>query len=197
VFYTREQLQDCLSRSNADGRTGDEGRPKSEGLPAAVLIGLVNRPDGPTILLTKRTDHLKDHAGQICFPGGRIEAEDASIEAAALREAEEEIGLAPEKVDIVSRLAPYDTSTGFCVHPVVGWIEPPITFELDPFEVAEVFELPLSFALDPQNHQKQSHLRGTKRRRRPLHLGRHRWHAGDLRQSAQNAIKILFRWHVR
>jgi len=164
VFYTREQLQDCLSRSNADGRTGDEGRPKSEGLPAAVLIGLVNRPDGPTILLTKRTDHLKDHAGQICFPGGRIEAEDASIEAAALREAEEEIGLAPEKVDIVSRLAPYDTSTGFCVHPVVGWIEPPITFELDPFEVAEVFELPLSFALDPQNHQKQSHLRGTKRR---------------------------------
>lgn len=164
MFYTREQLQDCLSRSNADGRTGDEGRPKSEGLPAAVLIGLVNRPDGPTILLTKRTDHLKDHAGQICFPGGRIEAEDASIEAAALREAEEEIGLAPEKVDIVSRLAPYDTSTGFCVHPVVGWIEPPITFELDPFEVAEVFELPLSFALDPQNHQKQSHLRGTKRR---------------------------------
>ncbi len=164
MLYTREQLEDCLLRSKGEGENGDDGRPESEGLPAAVLIGLVNRPDGPTILLTKRTDHLKDHAGQICFPGGRIEADDASIEAAALREAEEEIGLPPVKVDILSRLAPYDTSTGFRVHPVVGWIEPPIAFQLDPFEVAEVFEVPLSFALDPRNHQKQSHLRGTTRR---------------------------------
>lgn len=162
--YTRAQLEDCLQRSKGDAGKGDEGRPERQGLPAAVLIGLVNRPEEPTILLTKRTDHLKDHAGQICFPGGRIEAEDASVEEAALREAEEEIGLTPSNVDIISRLAPYDTSTGFHVHPVIGWIEPPITLQPDPFEVAEVFELPLSFALDPQNHQRQSHLRGTRRR---------------------------------
>lgn len=164
MSYTREQLRGCLEQSKGEVLLGDEGRPRSDGLPAAVLIGLVNRPDGPTILMTKRAEHLRDHAGQICFPGGRIEADDASIEAAALREAEEEIGLPPSKVDIISRLAPYDTSTGFRVHPVVGWIEPPLTFKLDAFEVAEVFELPLAFALDPENHQKQQHQRGTKRR---------------------------------
>ena len=164
MSYTREQVEDRLKRSTGEGADGDEKRPKGEGLPAAVLIGLVNRPDGPTIVLTKRTDHLKDHAGQICLPGGRIEADDASIEEAALREADEEIGLSPEKVDIIHRLAPYDTSTGFRVHPVIGWIEPPITWQPDPFEVAEVFELPLSFALDPQNHQRQSHRRGSVRR---------------------------------
>lgn len=164
MFYTREQLKGCLEQSIGEDPGGDDGLFDNQRLPAAVLIGLVNRPAGPTILLTKRTDHLRDHAGQICFPGGRIEPDDASIEAAALREAEEEIGLPPPKVDIVRRLSPYDTSTGFRVHPVVGWIEPPLTFKLDPFEVAEVFELPLSFALDPQNHQKQSHQRGTRRR---------------------------------
>ncbi len=161
MSYTRKQLQDYLEQSIGEDPTGDEGQPSSDGLPAAVLIGLVNRPAGLSILLTKRTEHLRDHAGQICFPGGRIEADDASIEAAALREAEEEIGLPPSKVDIIRRLAPYDTTTGFRIHPVVGWIEPPVTFKPDPFEVAEVFELPLSFALDPLNHQKQQHQRGT------------------------------------
>lgn len=164
MYYTREHLKDCFERSIDEMPGGDEGRGESEGLPAAVLIGLVNRPGEPTILLTKRTEHLRDHAGQICFPGGRIEPDDASIEAAALREAEEEIGLPPAKVDIVTRLSPYDTSTGFRVHPVVGWIEPPLTFKLDPCEVAEVFELPLSFVLDPQNHQRQSYRRGSSRR---------------------------------
>jgi 8-oxo-dGTP pyrophosphatase MutT (NUDIX family) len=143
---------------------GDQGRQNADGLPAAVLVGLVNRPEGPTILLTKRTEHLRDHAGQICFPGGRIEPDDASVEAAALREAEEEIGLAPSRVDIISRLAPYDTVTGFRIHPVVGWIEPPLSFKLDAFEVAEVFELPLSFVLDSRNHQRQQHQRSRTKR---------------------------------
>lgn len=162
--YTVDMIRRRLEQSGGEKAGGDQGGSVDGGLPAAVLIGLVNRPDGPTILLTKRTEHLRDHAGQICFPGGRIESDDASIEAAALREAEEEIGLPPAKVDLISRLAPYDTSTGFRVHPVVGWIEPPLTYKLDAFEVAEVFELPLSFVLDSQNHQQQSHQRETGRR---------------------------------
>lgn len=164
MLYTRERLREQLERSTSQPSFGDDGRKAATGLPAAVLIGLLNQSHDPSILLTKRTDHLRDHAGQICLPGGRIEPDDASIEAAALREAEEEIGLKPDQVDIIGRLAPYDTTTGFRVHPVVGWIEPPVTFKLDPFEVAEVFELPLSFVLDPQNHQRQHHQREKVRR---------------------------------
>lgn len=164
MLYTKEQVSYRLKKLKGETSNGDEGRPSSAGLPAAVLIGLVNHPQGLSILLTKRTDHLKDHAGQICFPGGRIEADDASIEAAALREAEEEIGLPPSKVDIITRLPAYDTTTGFRVHPVVGWIDPPLAFKLDPCEVAEVFELPLSFVLDRQNHQKQYHRRDNTKR---------------------------------
>ncbi len=162
--YTRQLLQQLLRQSVGSDPAGDDGIRAADGLPAAVLIGLVDREGGPTVLLTKRTDHLKDHAGQICFPGGRIEPEDASVEAAALREAEEEIGLDPAKVDVIRRLAPYDTTTGFRIHPVVGWIEPPFEVTPDDFEVAEVFELPLAFILDPANHQRQSYRRGEERR---------------------------------
>ncbi|MEM8949117.1 MAG: CoA pyrophosphatase [Pseudomonadota bacterium] len=162
--FTRNSLEERLT-AGTDGLPGsDDGVSEADGRPAAVLIGLVDRPGGTTVLLTKRTEHLKVHAGQICFPGGRIEPEDASVEAAALRETEEEIGLPPEKIDVISRLAAYDTSTGFRIHPVVGWIEPPIEMTLDAFEVAEVFELPLAFILDPTNHQRQSY-RGAKARR--------------------------------
>jgi 8-oxo-dGTP pyrophosphatase MutT (NUDIX family) len=129
-----------------------------------VLIGLVARPAGPAILLTRRSDLLKDHAGQISFPGGRIEAGDAGPVAAALREAHEEIGLAPARVEVLGRLEPYDTGTGFRIHPVVGWIEPPIELAADPLEVAELFELPLAFALDPANHRRDSHERNGTRR---------------------------------
>ncbi len=162
--FTREHLRDRLHISAEAEIRGDEAAAASPGLPAAVLIGLVDRMDGPTVLLTKRTDHLKDHPGQISFPGGRIEPEDATIEAAALREAEEEIGLDPTKVDIIRRLSPYDTTTGFRIHPVVGWIEPPFDITPDDFEVAEIFELPLAFVLDPANHQRQSHIRNNQRR---------------------------------
>ena len=107
------------------------------------------RPDEPHIILTQRTAHLRDHAGQISLPGGRIERDDAGPAAAALREALEEIGLDPARVELVGGLRHYDTITGFRIHPIVGWIEPPVELTPDPFEVAEVFELPLSFALDP------------------------------------------------
>lgn len=163
VHVTREHLRDRLHIDAEPALRGDEAAAEGDMLQAAVLIGLVDRKTGPTVLLTKRTDHLKDHPGQICFPGGRIEPDDPSVEAAALREAEEEIGLPSKKVDILQQLTPYDTTTGFRIHPVVGWIEPPVTFVLDAFEVAEVFELPLTFILDPTNHQRQSHMRGEQR----------------------------------
>jgi 8-oxo-dGTP pyrophosphatase MutT (NUDIX family) len=132
----------------------------TERTPAAVLVGLVERPDGPAILLTQRTEHLRDHAGQISFPGGRIEPGDASPAAAALREAEEEIGLDPAKVDVLGELAPYDTVTGFRIHPVVGWIAPPLALRLDRSEVADAFEVPLQFVADPANQRRHSYRRG-------------------------------------
>jgi 8-oxo-dGTP pyrophosphatase MutT (NUDIX family) len=116
------------------------------------------------VILTQRTAHLKDHAGQISLPGGRIEDEDEGPAAAALREALEEIGLAPDKVELLGGLRHYDTITGFRIHPVVGWIEPPVEFAPDPFEVAEVFEVPLGFALDPANHRRDSYVRNGEQR---------------------------------
>ncbi|HRE12611.1 MAG TPA: CoA pyrophosphatase [Usitatibacteraceae bacterium] len=121
--------------------------------PAAVLLALVNRPEGLTVVLTQRTAHLADHAGQISFPGGRMQAEDADAGACALREAEEEVGLVPAKVRLLGELPHYHTSTGYRVRPVVGWIEPPLDFRPDPSEVADVFEVPADFLLDPANHR--------------------------------------------
>lgn len=139
------------------GAVGDAGwispRP---GVPAAVLIGLVNRPDGPAIILTERTAHLKNHPAEVSLPGGRIEAVDDGPEAAALREAFEEIGLEPAKVEVLGCLPTYRTISDFCVSPVVGWIEPPVSFTLDRHEVADVFELPLSFVLDADNHARET-----------------------------------------
>ena len=125
--------------------------------PAAVLAPLIERPDGYTVLLTQRTAHLEHHPGQISFPGGRAEAEDASPVETALREAEEEIGLDRRHVvEIAGFLDLYQTVTGFLVTPVVGFVTPPFALKLDNFEVAEAFEVPLDFILDPRHHEQRS-----------------------------------------
>ena len=132
--------------------------------PAAVLVPIVNRPAGPTVLLTQRTAHLKKHAGQISFPGGGVEPQDTNHVETALRETEEEIGLGRSQVTLLGRLSLYETSTAYGVTPVVGWVEPPFDLKLDEFEVAETFETPLSFILDRANHVKETALRDGVRR---------------------------------
>ncbi len=124
--------------------------------PAAVLLLVVNHPGDPTVVFTQRTAHLADHAGQISFPGGRTDEDDGSAERTALREAEEEIGIPAARIEILGRLPDYRTVTGFCVTPVVGWAEPPLTYRPDPHEVADVFEVPLAFLLDAGNHRHES-----------------------------------------
>ncbi len=138
------------------GPVGKESQSPRPGVPAAVLVGLVARPGGPNVVLTLRTAHLKNHPAEVSFPGGRVEPEDVSPTATALREAFEEIGLDPAKVELLGCLPAYQTITDFCVAPVVGWIEPPVTFVRDEDEVADVFEVPLSFVLDPANHRCES-----------------------------------------
>ncbi len=125
-------------------------------IPAAVLLPVIVRETGPTMLLTQRTAHLRDHGGQVSFPGGRCEDSDASPEATALREAEEEVGIAAFQIEILGRLPEYRTGTGFVITPVVALVTPPLNLKLDDFEVAEVFEPPLEFLLDSANHQRQT-----------------------------------------
>ena len=124
--------------------------------PAAVLLLVVNHPDAPAVVFTQRTAHLSAHAGQISFPGGRSDEGDRTPEHTALREAHEEVGIAPERVEVLGRLPEYCTSTGYCVTPIVGWAEPPLVYRPDPHEVEDVFEVPLSFLLDPRNHRYES-----------------------------------------
>jgi 8-oxo-dGTP pyrophosphatase MutT (NUDIX family) len=123
---------------------------------ASVLVPLVDRPEGLTVIFTQRTAHLTAHAGQISFPGGRMETYDRSPEDTALRETEEEIGLPRDRIETLGRLDTYVTRTGFRVTPVVGLVRPPIELVPDPTEVAEVFEVPLTFILDPSNPQRHS-----------------------------------------
>lgn len=119
---------------------------------AAVLIPVVSRADQLSVLFTRRTAHLTDHAGQISFPGGRAEPDDPSLHHTALREAQEEIGLAPERVEILGGLNEYVTVTGYRVTPVVGLVRTPFELKPDDFEVAEVFEVPVAVLIDPRNH---------------------------------------------
>ncbi len=122
--------------------------------PAAVLVALLERESGLTVLLTRRTAHLAHHPGQVSFPGGRLEAaDDGDAVACALRESAEEVGLAPDRVRVIGRLDDYVTGTGFIVSPVVGVVRPPPQFVPDPFEVAEVFEAPLDFLADAANYR--------------------------------------------
>jgi 8-oxo-dGTP pyrophosphatase MutT (NUDIX family) len=137
------------------GDDGTEGR-EAASTAAAVLIPVVAHPEGLTVLFTQRTTHLKSHAGQVSFPGGRVEPGDASAEFTALREAAEEIGLAAERVEILGRLPDYRTRTGFRVSPVVGAVRPPLELAPDPREVEAVFEVPLVFLLDERNRERRT-----------------------------------------
>lgn len=120
---------------------------------AAVLVPLIAREAGLSVLLTQRADHLSDHAGQISFPGGRREPFDQDAVATALREAQEEVALAPERVEVLGALPDYLTGTGFRVTPIVGLVHPPFSVRADTLEVADIFEVPLPFLMDPAHHE--------------------------------------------
>jgi 8-oxo-dGTP pyrophosphatase MutT (NUDIX family) len=124
-------------------------------VPAAVLVGIVTGP-APGILLTKRTAHLRAHSGQVSFPGGRIDASNASPEQAALREASEEIGLDPDCVEILGRLPDFVTGTGYRITPIVALLAPGFAVDPSPHEVEAIFQLPLAILLDPDAPKKRS-----------------------------------------
>jgi 8-oxo-dGTP pyrophosphatase MutT (NUDIX family) len=133
-----------------DGRLFSDREPAA----ASVLVPLVQRPDGLRVLLTMRTEHLNEHAGQISFPGGRAEDHDADEVATALRETEEEIGLPRSHIEVIGRLPIYTTITRFTVTPVIALVTPPFELKLDEFEVAEAFEVPLAYLMTPAHHQR-------------------------------------------
>ncbi|MGE5145793.1 MAG: CoA pyrophosphatase [Candidatus Eiseniibacteriota bacterium] len=169
----------ALLRERGDHELTAGAKPPEKPLtPAAVLVPLIDRAR-LTVLLTQRTAHLDAHAGQISFPGGRVEAEDPDHVAAALRETREEVGIPAERVEVVGRLDDYITGTGFRVSPVVGVIRPPFDVQADPFEVADVFEVPLDFVLDPANHEQHTRIvNGIERRYYVLpYEGRYIWGA--------------------
>ena len=129
-------------------------RPDSK--PAAVLIGLVERDREMQVILTKRTEGLNNHSGQVAFPGGKIDVTDASPESAALREAWEEIGLDQSEVEVMGRLPDYYSGSGYKIAPVVGLVSSEADFEINPDEVEYRFEVPLHFLMDPRNHKRSS-----------------------------------------
>ena len=133
--------------------------------PAAVLVPIVEHRQGASVLLTRRTEHLHDHAGQVSFPGGRIEPRDQDPLEAALRETREEVGLSAEFINAVGYLDDYETVTGYLVTPVVAFVRPGFRLALDRFEVADAFEVPLDFLLDPGNHRIHSRPRNGVERR--------------------------------
>jgi 8-oxo-dGTP pyrophosphatase MutT (NUDIX family) len=168
--YIRARLNGPVSSNNASSIRGDDdlnpGMPQLRDplTPAAVLVPLVPRAIGFHVLLTKRTDHLHDHAGQISFPGGRVDAEDKNAIATALRETYEETGIHIRHIEIIGEMDQYITRTGFTVTPIIGLITPPFTTKPDPFEVADIFEVPLDFFMNRNNHQRhEKNILGTSR----------------------------------
>ncbi|OUM03554.1 CoA pyrophosphatase [Variovorax sp. JS1663] len=131
---------------------------------AAVLVPIVMREE-PTVLLTERTANLSTHSGQVAFPGGRVDPEDANIPAAALREAWEEVGLSAEYIEVLGSLPTYTTVTSFIVTPVVSLVQPGFELNINPYEVAEAFEVPLAYLMDPANHRRHAVVDGEKRSR--------------------------------
>jgi 8-oxo-dGTP pyrophosphatase MutT (NUDIX family) len=145
-----QRLADWQPELAGDGRLIGARAPAH----AAVLVPLVQRDDGLQVLLTRRTDHLRDHAGQVSFPGGRTEAFDDGPIGTALREAREEVGLEPARVEVIGQMPTYATVTSFIVTPVIGLVRPPLDLQLDGHEVAEAFEVPLAYLMDPARHQR-------------------------------------------
>lgn len=193
VFTTRD---DFLARARArllpidapfeDGPGGDHDlSPSLKGLappeprPAAVLIGLVDRGDDFGVQLTLRPETMAEHAGQVAFPGGRLDPGDPTLLDAALREAEEEVGIDPAQVDILGRSRGYLTSTGYLIAPFVGLLGPEFEAKPDPVEVADAFETPLSFLMDPANHEiRKGFWKGREREYLAMpHNGRYIWGA--------------------
>ena len=155
VVELRARLRRAPPAYAVYGDDGTEGR-EAASTPAAVLIPLIAHADALSVLFTQRTAHLKNHSGQVSFPGGRAEPGDASAEFTALRETEEEIGLAMQRVEVLARLPDYRTRTGFRVTPVIGLVAPPLELAPDPREVAEVFEVPLAFLMEERNRQRRT-----------------------------------------
>lgn len=133
----------------------DHRRPIEGTLPAAVLMGIVDRTSGPTMLLTQRSSRLRRHSGQVAFPGGRRDDSDESLIQTALREAYEEVGLEPDLVEVLGELPAYVTGTRYCVTPVVALLDPDVRIVAQPDEVESVFEVPLEFLMDPRNHERR------------------------------------------
>jgi 8-oxo-dGTP pyrophosphatase MutT (NUDIX family) len=156
-----DRLRDALARipPKTDELRGDaiDHDPARKLAAAAVLVPVVDRPM-PTVLLTRRHDGLRNHAGQVAFPGGRVDPGDAGVEAAALREAWEEVALAPGAVEIVGRGDRYVTATGYSISPVIGVIAPDLPLRAHEVEVADIFEVPLHHLLDPTMHVSQEAL---------------------------------------
>ena len=165
----KEEIRRRLALSCAAGELEGLGAAPAGGggaplMPAAVLVALVASPQGPEIILTQRTAEMRNHPAQISLPGGRIEPEDGSPAQAALREAWEEVGLPPDRVDILGCLPHYQTVSDYCVHPIVAWVEPPVELVADEREVADIFLVPLEFVLDTANHQRESMVRDGRER---------------------------------
>ena len=165
----RERLRNWLAAAPHVAASGDAGfaddgetavrpplAPASVLKPAAVLILVINHSHQPTVLFTQRTAHLIDHAGQISFPGGRVEDGDRDPTHTALRETEEETGVAAARIEVLGTIPQYTTGTGYLITPVVGWIEPPVAYVPDPTEVEECFEVPFDFVADARNHRVES-----------------------------------------
>ena len=146
--------RDAPTRSDGDLNPDWVDRPASF-RPAAVLAPIVKRLEGWTMLFTQRAEETPAHPGQISFPGGRVQDDDADAVATAVRETVEEIGLARELIEPVGAWDRYETGTGFSITPIVGLVEPGFALTLDPREVASVFEAPLSFLFDPANHERR------------------------------------------
>jgi len=176
------RLRDCRDEHDGDYRMNPDFKDQVVSgavTDAAVLIGMVERVEGVCLIFTKRAEQLNAHSGQVAFPGGKIDNNDASPQAAALREAHEEIGLEENAVEIIGRLPDYYSGSGFRIAPVLGIIDPAANYEANPQEVDYVFEVPLAFLMNPQNHQTGS-----------------RWFEGGERFYLEMPYKEHFIWGV-